>query len=56
MSTIQLSERVQRVKPSATIAVSTLAREMRAAGRDVLSLSAGEPDFDTPAHVLRRRG
>ena len=51
MSTIQLSARVQRVKPSATIAVSTLAREMRAAGRDVLSLSAGEPDFDTPAHV-----
>ena len=51
MTTIQLSERVQRVKPSATIAVSTLAREMRAAGRDVLSLSAGEPDFNTPAHV-----
>ncbi len=51
MSAIQLSERVQRVKPSATIAVSTLAREMRAAGRDVLSLSAGEPDFDTPEHV-----
>ncbi len=51
MSSIQLSERVQRVKPSATIAVSTLAREMRAAGRDVLSLSAGEPDFDTPQHV-----
>ena len=51
MTTIQLSERVQRVKPSATIAVSTLAREMRAAGRDVLSLSAGEPDFNTPGHV-----
>ena len=51
MTTMKLSERVQRVKPSATIAVSTLAREMRAAGRDVLSLSAGEPDFDTPAHV-----
>ena len=51
MTTVQLSERVQRVKPSATIAVSTLAREMRAAGRDVLSLSAGEPDFDTPEHV-----
>jgi len=48
---MQLSERVQRVKPSATIAISTLAREMRAAGRDVLSLSAGEPDFDTPKHV-----
>ena len=51
MTTIQLSERIQRVKPSATIAVSTLAREMRAAGRDVLSLSAGEPDFATPEHV-----
>ena len=51
MTTIQLSERVQRVKPSATIAVSSLAREMRAAGRDVLSLSAGEPDFNTPEHV-----
>jgi len=48
---MQLSERVQRVQPSATIAISTLAREMRAAGRDVLSLSAGEPDFDTPKHV-----
>ncbi len=48
---MQLSERVQRVKPSATIAISTLAREMRAAERDVLSLSAGEPDFDTPKHV-----
>ena len=51
MSSIQLSGRVQRVKPSATIAISTLAREMRAEGRDVLSLSAGEPDFDTPEHV-----
>ncbi len=51
MSSMQLSERVQRVQPSATIAISTLAREMRAAGRDVLSLSAGEPDFDTPKHV-----
>lgn len=51
MSSIRLSKRIQRVKPSATIAVSTLAREMRAAGRDVLSLSAGEPDFATPEHV-----
>ena len=51
MSSMQLSERVQRVQPSATIAISTLAREMRAEGRDVLSLSAGEPDFDTPEHV-----
>ena len=51
MTILQLSDRVQRVKPSATIAVSSLAREMRAAGRDVLSLSAGEPDFNTPRHV-----
>ena len=51
MTTVQLSERIQRVKPSATIAVSSLAREMRAAGRDVLSLSAGEPDFATPENV-----
>ena len=46
-----LSERLSRVAPSATIAATQRAREMRAAGRDVISLSAGEPDFDTPAHV-----
>ncbi len=42
---------MQRVKPSATIAVSSKARELRAAGRDILSLSMGEPDFDTPQHI-----
>ncbi len=47
----QISSRVQRVKPSATIAVSSKARELRAAGRDILSLSMGEPDFDTPRHI-----
>ncbi|MCP5157626.1 MAG: pyridoxal phosphate-dependent aminotransferase [Ectothiorhodospiraceae bacterium] len=49
--TIELSERVRALKPSATLAVTARATELRAAGRDVISLSAGEPDFDTPAHV-----
>ena len=40
-----------KIKPSPTIAMSTLARELKAQGRDIISLSAGEPDFDTPAHV-----
>ncbi len=46
-----LSETLARVKPSPTIAVSTLARELKAAGKDVIGLGAGEPDFDTPAHI-----
>ncbi len=46
-----LSTTLSRVKPSPTIAVSTLAGELRAAGRDVISLGAGEPDFDTPDHI-----
>jgi aspartate aminotransferase len=46
-----LSEAVRRIKPSPTVAITQIAREMRAAGRDVIALSAGEPDFDTPAHV-----
>lgn len=48
---VNTSERVAKVKPSATIAVSMKAAELRAAGRDVLSLSAGEPDFPTPEHI-----
>lgn len=48
---LQRSERVKRVKPSATIAVSMKAAELKAQGRDILSLSMGEPDFDTPDHV-----
>ena len=43
--------RLDRVSPSQTIAISTKARALRAAGRDVISLSAGEPDFDTPRNV-----
>jgi aspartate aminotransferase len=48
---IQLAARVGRVKPSATIAITTKAAEYRAAGKDVIGLGAGEPDFDTPDHI-----
>lgn len=48
---MQLSERVKAIKPSPTIAVSTRAAELRAAGHDVIGLGAGEPDFDTPEHI-----
>ena len=43
--------RLDKVSPSQTIAISTKARALKAAGRDIISLSAGEPDFDTPQHV-----
>ena len=46
-----LADALSRVKPSATIAVSQKARELRAQGRDVIGLGAGEPDFDTPDNV-----
>ena len=46
-----LAERLGRVSPSQTIAITTKARALKAAGRDIISLSAGEPDFDTPKHV-----
>jgi len=49
--TSHLTERVERVKPSATIAVSARAAELKAAGHDVIGLGAGEPDFDTPQHI-----
>jgi aspartate aminotransferase len=45
------AERLDRVSPSQTIAIATKARALKAAGRDVISLSAGEPDFDTPQNV-----
>ena len=45
------AERLDRVSPSKTIAISTKARALKAAGRDIISLSAGEPDFDTPDNV-----
>jgi len=46
-----ISERLRQVKPSATIAISSKAMEMRAAGINVISMSAGEPDFDTPEFI-----
>ncbi|MEM7767850.1 MAG: aminotransferase class I/II-fold pyridoxal phosphate-dependent enzyme, partial [Pseudomonadota bacterium] len=46
-----LSDAVNRVQPSATIAVSTKAKELKRAGIDVIGLGAGEPDFDTPDHI-----
>jgi len=48
---ITLSQRVQRVKPSPTLAVTARAAELRAAGKDIIGLGAGEPDFDTPEHI-----
>jgi aspartate aminotransferase len=45
------AERLDRISPSQTIAISTVARRLKAEGRDIISLSAGEPDFDTPQFV-----
>jgi aspartate aminotransferase len=46
-----IADSLNRIEPSATIAVSTKARQLQAAGRDIISLSAGEPDFDTPENI-----
>ncbi len=51
MSILQLSEAVNRVQPSATIAVSNKAMELKRQGIDVIGLGAGEPDFDTPDNI-----
>ena len=48
---LRLSDRMQTLSPSLTIAISTLARELKAEGKDVLSFSAGEPDFGTPKRI-----
>ena len=48
---MRLSQRAQNLIPSATLAISAKARQLRAEGIDVLPFSAGEPDFDTPAHI-----
>ena len=47
-----ISNSLNKIKPSPTIAVSQKARELRAAGKDVIGLGAGEPDFDTPNNCL----
>ena len=46
-----ISSALKRIKPSQTIAISNKARELKAAGRDIIALSAGEPDFDTPENI-----
>lgn len=51
MQTINISERIRRMAPSATLAMSQKSSELRAAGVDVINLSVGEPDFDTPEHI-----
>ena len=48
---IKTADRIARVKPSPTLAVTALAGQLRAEGRDVIGLAAGEPDFDTPDHI-----
>lgn len=48
---LTLSERVQRIKPSPTLAVAARAEELQAAGKHIINLSVGEPDFDTPEHI-----
>ena len=48
-----IADALSRVKPSATIAMAQKARELKAKGVDVISLSAGEPDFDTPDNIKK---
>lgn len=51
MFTIRLATRVGRIKPSPTLAVTNRAKELKAEGKDIIGLGAGEPDFDTPRHA-----
>jgi len=48
---IQLSQRTLNIKPSATLAMNARAKQLEASGGDIISLSLGEPDFETPAHI-----
>ena len=50
---ITLSDRVNAVKPSPTLAITARAARLRASGKDIISLGAGEPDFDTPEHIKK---
>ena len=51
MDKLTLAKRIQRVKPSPTLAVTARVAELRAAGKNIIGLGAGEPDFDTPDHI-----
>lgn len=46
-----LADRLSSIKPSPTISINTLSQELKAAGRDIIGLAAGEPDFDTPQNI-----
>lgn len=48
---MKLAQRITSIKPSATLTINTKAQELRAAGRQIVSLAVGEPDFPTPAHI-----
>ena len=48
---VAVSQRVQRVKPSPTVALTGRVAQLKAEGKDIISLGAGEPDFDTPSHI-----
>ncbi|GAO37254.1 aspartate aminotransferase [Sulfuricella sp. T08] len=48
---MELSQRVQAIKPSPTLAVTALAAQLKSQGKDIIGLGAGEPDFDTPQHI-----
>ena len=50
---VELSNSIKRIKPSATMAVTQKARELKAAGKDIIGLGAGEPDFDTPENIKK---
>ena len=48
-----LSNRVKKIKPSFTLEMATIAAEMRAKGVDIVNFSVGEPDFNTPDHIIK---
>jgi len=48
---VELSKRVQAIKPSPTLAVTARAAKLKSEGKDIIGLGAGEPDFDTPQHI-----
>ena len=50
---IRLSNRIQRIKPSPTLAITAHVAELRASGKDIIGLGAGEPDFNTPEYIRR---
>jgi len=52
-SKIKLSDRVQAIKPSATLVITAKAKALKAEGKDIIGLGAGEPDFDTPEHIKK---